>query len=220
MNPNYSYIDTELSAVNSILGSIGQAPTQSLDLENPEVHLAYNILQECLIDVLNEGWSFNREEGITLSPEDVNGYIRIPPNILRCDISKGQTHKTTDVVIRNGRLYDKIKHTDKFTEDVDVDVVWLFGFEVDLTSGSTGSLDAGQNIPEVFKRYIIAKSSAKAAVQLVNNPQLFQMLRQEETLTRAACIEYECDQGDYSYFGTPNKTVYESYQPYRTLSRI
>ena len=71
--PNYSYIDTELSAINTILGTIGQAPIQGIDLENPEVSLIYNILQESSLDVQAEGWSFNREEHITVVP-DANGF--------------------------------------------------------------------------------------------------------------------------------------------------
>jgi len=35
-------IDTELSAVNSILGAIGQAPLTTLNFDNPEVSLIYN----------------------------------------------------------------------------------------------------------------------------------------------------------------------------------
>ena len=41
--------DTELSAVNSILGSIGQAPITSLTgnaLQNPEISFVKNILDE------------------------------------------------------------------------------------------------------------------------------------------------------------------------------
>ena len=36
-------LDTELSAVNTILGSIGQAPISTLDYDNPEVAFIYNI---------------------------------------------------------------------------------------------------------------------------------------------------------------------------------
>ena len=36
--------DTELSAVNSILGSIGQYPLTTLNFNNPETAFVYNIL--------------------------------------------------------------------------------------------------------------------------------------------------------------------------------
>ena len=63
--------DTELSAVNSILGSIGQAPVTDLDLTgnpNPEISFIYNILTEVNKDVQNEGWHFNTEYHIKLTP--------------------------------------------------------------------------------------------------------------------------------------------------------
>ena len=61
-------LDTELSAVNSILGAIGQSPitqlkntTGSLISTNPEISFIYNILTEVNKDVQNEGWHFNTE---------------------------------------------------------------------------------------------------------------------------------------------------------------
>ena len=226
MNPNYNYIDTELSAVNSILGSIGQAPVQSLDLENPEIYLIHNILQECTIDVLNEGWHFNTESHVTLKP-DKDGYIYIPPNALSYDISEGQNYKLKDVALRDGRLYDKTNHTYVFTDNLDIDIVWLYGFDADLStaqedySGTSWSRSStsGQSIPSVFKRYIIAKACVKAANQLINNLQLVESLRTQETITRASCMEYECNCGDWSYLGTPESSIYNSYKPYITLSR-
>ena len=59
--------DTELSAVNSILGSIGQAPITSLNLTNlgnPEIALVHNLLMEVTKDVQNEGWHFNKEDNV------------------------------------------------------------------------------------------------------------------------------------------------------------
>ena len=92
-------IDTELSAINSILGSIGQAPTTAINATNPEHAFVQNLLREANIDVQNEGWHFNTEyhKPATL---DSNGYIPIETNILRFDISDGQSFRTQDVVRR------------------------------------------------------------------------------------------------------------------------
>ena len=214
-NPNFSYIDTELSAINTILGTIGQAPIQKIDLENPEVNLIYNLLQEAIIDVLGEGWAFNKEDHITLTP-DSDGFITVPANALHYDISDGQRLRSKDVTIRNGRLYDKVDHTDIFTGDVDIDVVWLFGFDLDLANKS----EVGGSIPQVFKRYITAKASTRAATQLLTNSELTRILASQEAISRSVCMEYECNQGDDSYFGLKHNTSYDSYQPYKALSRI
>ena len=203
--------ETELSSVNSILGSIGQSPVTRLYNEqngelvfiNPEISFVYQILQECNIDVQNEGWVFNTEDKYPLTPDE-NNEIKIPDNMLRMDVSEGQVYRTTDVVKRQGKLYDKLAHSYEFLDPLEFDIVWKFDYE---------------DLPSVFKRYITHMASRRAATQLVANPQLVQLLGTNEGTSRAACMEYECNQGDNSFFGTPSNTAYRAYQPYRTLAR-
>ena len=196
-------LDTELSAVNSILGSIGQSPITTLNFENPEVSFIYNILTEVNKDVQNEGWHFNTEHHVTLSP-DADGYIQLPSNVLRYDLHDGLSLKNQDLVVRNGRLYDLVNHTDVFTGDLSIDVVTLYAFS---------------DLPNVFQRYITYRAAVRAATQLVSNPTLVQLLQQDEAKTRASCLEYECDMGDHSFFGVGHNSNYSSYQPYIALRR-
>ena len=233
--------ETELSSVNSILASIGQAPisriyqketTQDvidyvhteegyksklsfqgqvknsqmeLRYVNPEIALIHSILMEVNADVQNEGWTFNTEFRFPLTP-DAKGIVKIPVNVLRMDVSEGQVFRDTDVVRRGDRLYDRLHHTDQFTPDqsINFDITWKWDFE---------------ELPSVFKRYITLRASGRAAAQMVTNPQLVQLLQTQEAQSRAACMEYECNQGDHTFFGTPQGTAYRSYQPYRTLAR-
>ena len=67
--------DTELSAVNSILGSIGQAPVTQLNTENPEISFVYNLFREAMVDVQNEGWVYNREEKVPQNLPDGRFYF-------------------------------------------------------------------------------------------------------------------------------------------------
>tara|TARA_R100000781_G_scaffold13047_1_gene11360 strand:- start:620 stop:1231 length:612 start_codon:yes stop_codon:yes gene_type:complete len=195
--------DTELSAVNSILGSIGQSPVSSLNYENPEVGFIYNILTEVNKDVQNEGWHFNTEYHIKTEP-DANKHITVPSNALRYDINDGLKDKTKDVVMRSGRLYDLVDHTDEFTGTLYLDLVTLYAFE---------------DLPNVFQRYITYRAAVRAATQLVSNPQLTTLLQNDENRARAACLEYECDKGDHTFLGMPHNSVYQSYTPWRALSR-
>ncbi len=212
--------DTELSAVNSILGAIGQSPVSTLgdystvtdsngntstihSYANPEVSFIYNILNEVNKDVQNEGWHFNTEYHIATEP-DANGHITIPNNALRYDINDGFKDRSQDVVVRNGRLYDLVNHTDVFTKTLYLDLVTLYQFN---------------DLPNPFQRYITYRASVRAATQLVANPQLAQLLKEDEFKSRAACLEYECDKGDHSFFGHPHESVYKSYQPYEALRR-
>ncbi len=197
-------LDTELSAVNSILGAIGQSPVSELNYENPEVSFIYNILNEVNKDVQNEGWHFNTEYHIKLTPEDTTKYITLPNNTLRYDIHDGLTDRSMDVVVRNGRLYDLADHTDEFDNDIYVDAVTLYEFK---------------DLPNCFQRYITYKSAVRAATQLVSNPQLAQLLQSDEAKSRAACLEYECDMGDHSFLGHEHGTRYRSFRPYLSLRR-
>ena len=210
--------ETELSAVNSILGAIGQSPvttlgTSSVDnnvtaYDNPEVAFVYNLLRDANLDVQMQGWHFNTEKHVSYTPADVGGVnkIEIGSDIIKMDVTNGWSHRKYDVVNRDGYLYDKYDHTDEWdiTGDILLDITRLLEYE---------------KVPPVFKRYITYKASHMAAVQLVNNPQLASLLQQQTILARATCIEYETTQGNPSMFGFPEDSVYQTYQPWRTIAR-
>ena len=140
--------DTDLSAVNSILGAIGQSPVTELNYQNPEISFVYNILTEVNKDVQNEGWIFNIEKHFPASPDDTSKKITIASNILRYDLTDGQTFRTQDVVrrVQNGitYLYDTVNHTYQFEDDVELDVLYLYPYG---------------DLPSVFQRYIISRAS-------------------------------------------------------------
>ena len=217
MIPATTATETELSSVNSILGSIGQAPISKLYQSesnpsavklvyvNPEVALIHGILLEVSADVQNEGWVFNREENFPLTPTST-GEIFLPPNVLRMDMSSNQIYRNRDFTLRGERLYDNVTHSFLFspTTQIKFDIVWKWPYE---------------ELPSTFKRYITLRASGRAATQMVTNPQLVQLLATQEAQARAACIEYECNQGDHTFFGTPDNSAYQSFQPYRALMR-
>ena len=196
-------LDTELSAVNNLLGAIGQSPLTTLNFDNPEVAFIFNLLRDANVDTQAEGWHFNTEKHIKFSP-DANGKIAIGDDILSMDLNDNEARRTYNLVRRNGFLYDKQDHTDVFTSDIDLDVVRLYLFE---------------DLPIVFRRFITYRASAAAATQLVANPNLVRLLTNQAGLARAALQEYECNQGDHSMFGFPDDTAYQTYQPWRNLRR-
>ena len=196
-------LDTELSAVNSILGAIGQSPLTTLNFDNPEVAMIYNLLRDANVDTQAEGWHFNTEKHVKFS-RDTNGKIAIGDDILSMDLHDNQARRHHNLVRRNGFLYDKIDHTDVFTDDLTLDVVRLYNFE---------------DLPVIFRRYITYRASRVAATKLVANPQLVKLLAQQEALARAALMEYECNQGDHRMFGFEDVTAYQTYQPWRNLRR-
>ena len=197
--------ETELSAVNSILGAIGQSPVTTINKTNPEVGFIYNLLRDSNVEVQNEGWHFNTERHVKYTP-DSNGKIAIGADIIKMDVTNGWVKRQYDVVKRSGNLYDKYDHTDDWSDHTEIllDITKLIPLE---------------EVPSVFQRYIISRASRQAATQLVANPQLVQLLQSNEAMARANCMEYECNQGNHSMFGLPEDSIYHAYEPWRNLRR-
>ena len=195
---------TELPAINQILMACGQAPVTTLDETNPDVAIAYQTLLEVSREVQSEGWTFNKEEHYEMTP-NTDDEIIIPTNVLQIDLTQA-TAGDKHVIRRNGKLYDKEHHTDKWTDGaVECDILWLFDW-VDL--------------PRPIQDYITARASSITSSRIVGDQTQYQMLQQKESYMRAMALEYETNQGDYSFFGHPDGAhPYVSYQPYQALSR-
>lgn len=193
---------SELDAVNQILASVGQAPVNTLDQTNPDVSIAFDTLNNVSREIQAEGWSFNKEYHYPLT-RDTNDEIIIPNNVIQMDVSS--KYGAIDTVRRNGKLYDRNKHSYTFTQDLEGDVVWLFDWA---------------DLPIPIQDYIVARASSITSTRLVGDAQQYQILSTREAKMRASAIEYDCNQGDYTYFGHPaSGNFYNSYQPYRALRR-
>ena len=198
----------ELPAVNEILASVGQAPVTTLDQTNPDVAIAYDTLLNVSREVQAEGWTFNTEEYYPMTP-DANGEIVIANNILQIDLHD-EKDNSYETVRRSGKLYEKVNHTYDWTtltgwDTVRSDIVWFFDW-VDL--------------PRPIQDYIVAKAAATVSNRIVGDPQQFRILQAKELDNRAKAMEYECNQGDYTFFGHKRgEKVYDSYKPYQALYR-
>jgi hypothetical protein len=194
----------ELPAVNQILQSCGQAPVTTLDQTNPDVAIAYQTLLEVSREVQAEGWTFNKELHYDMAPDN-NNQIVIPNNMLQVDASHNAANMELDVIRRNGKLYDKVKHSYTFTEKVECDIVWEFDWI---------------DIPTPIADFITARAASMTSSRIIGDTNQYQILQQKEAFTRAMALEYECNQGDYTFFGHAGETNrYTSYQPYNALHR-
>jgi len=173
---------------------------------NPDVAIALNTLREVSREVQSEGWSFNKELDYPITP-DSNNEVKIANNILQMDLNSSYTQNMgRDSINRGGKLYDRIAHSNKWTDEkLYVDITWYFDWE---------------NIPQPVQAFIVARAAAIVSSRIIGDPNQFQMLQQKEAFARAMAMEYECNQGDYTYFGSPKSgNYYQSYQPYHTLQR-
>ena len=202
--PTYA-VSTELDAVNQILSSVGQAPVTTLDLQNPEVSIVLNTLREINRQVQAEGWTFNTERQYELSPDTETKFILYPNNMLQIDTNVPYHKEAYDVVKRGNKLYDRLNHTYQFTGNIRADVVWYFDFT---------------DVPPAIQAYITARAARMCSTKMVGDRELNALLQEQELQTRAAALEYDCNQGDYSMFGfSDGANYYNSYQPFQALMR-
>ena len=173
---------SKLQAVNQILSNIGQAPATTLETTNPQVSLATDLLDQVSIDVQSEGWVFNSEQEYPFTPDIVSKEILIPDNVLRIDLPWGTE---ASVVIRSGKLYDRVKHSYKWDKQQQLNVTWLFDFT---------------DLPEAAKQYVTIRAANLFAMRMTGSAEVAKYSEREEANARAALIEYECNQGDYSIF--------------------
>ena len=192
---------TKLAAVNIIISNIGQAPVTQIDNDNPMVIMAANILDEVTNSLQSEGWTFNSEKGYPFTPDSA-GNIIIPDNVLQLD---SEYRSPVDLVKRQGKLYDKRNHTFTFTDQIELDVVWLVDFD---------------DMPDAFKNYAAMRAANLFAGRSVGSAEAVRFGEREEAQARASMLEYETQQGDYNVLGTEdNRNIY-TYRPFDAVYRF
>lgn len=195
---------SELDALNVMLTNIGQQPILNIKNTNPQVALAKTVLNQVISDVLTEGWTFNRELDFPIEPNS-DGEVYLPENVVAWDLTWPTDY---DVVIRDGKLYDKRNHTYEFDKNttLKMDIVWLFDFE---------------DIPNAIRNYITIRAANLFAMRTTGSTEIAKYGQQEEMQARATALDYETQQGDWNIFQNPNGTrSFRGYVPSNTLWRF
>ena len=199
-----------LTAVNQILSSCGQAPVTATEDTNPDFAISKRTLLQVSQEVQSEGWTFNKEYNVeTVFTDDKE--ILVTDEMLQIKLSENSENRDYDGVVRDGKLYDRIHHkstkwTDFSNTNIKCDIIWLWDWKT---------------IPEPIKSFIIARAATLVSQRIVGDPQQYRMLQQQEAYARATALEYETQQGQFTFFGHPQgqANYYQSYQPYQTLKR-
>ena len=174
-------------AVNQALRYLAIAPVSSFTTSDTGYN-ALKVVTEIDNLIQAEGWHYNTEKGITLSP-DGSGNIT-PANattypVLGFDADKYEDHKH-NIVLRGNLLYNVIKQTDVFTTKVKGDLL----LKIDW-----------QELPPIFQRYIVIRS-AKELAGILGKPEYMQPLAIEESRARMEAIQYDSENADYNMFDT------------------
>jgi hypothetical protein len=184
---------TKLEAVNIMLSTIGESPVNSLSSGLVDAELAETILNNTSRTVQAEGWHFNREYDLGLTP-NLSGEIKLPNNVLRADASYEPYSK--DLVQRGDRMYDKKEHTFKINDTVKLDIVVELEYE---------------DLPEVAKRYISIKAARLFQARVLGSETLHGFTQEEETQAFYSLREFENDTEDFN--------VFDTYDVFRVIDR-
>lgn len=156
---------TKLEAVNTMLFTIGESPTNSLSGKKAvDVVTAERILDTVSREVQGDGWAFNTEKKFPLKrvafdPKE----IPVPPNALHCD----PTDKSLNIVVRGSRLYDNDAHSFVFPnrDMIECDIIWLLPFD---------------QLPEAARQYITVKAARRFQAGAVGSETLDQFTVRDE----------------------------------------
>lgn len=178
--------DTDrVSAVNTMLSLIGEAPVSSLAGSlTHEVQVAVNTLDEVLRDLLLEGWVWNTEHKVRVSP---NGDGKFPwqDRWLSFDLDAAR-YSDWSLVRRGGFLFDQLNSSYTFsTAEIEGVAVVKLDFE---------------DIPEAARAYLRIRAGRKFLDRLVGDAARQEYTREDELRARTLLDEHEADQGDGNLF--------------------
>lgn len=178
---------TQLSAVNSMLSTIGEAPVNSLSSGLLDAETAESVLNEVSRDVQSLGWNFNTESNFTVAADN-DGNVVLPTEVVRADLANSVTKyrsSKNEYVQRGNKMYDKVNHTYNIGKALKLDVVVLLAFN---------------ELPEVARRYITTKAARLFQERVVGSDTLSSMNRADEQAALFALREMEGDNADYNIF--------------------
>ena len=172
---------TELEAVNEILTSIGEAPVNKLGSGLTDAEVAESQLNAVSRKFQANGWAFNIEKAMTLSP-NFQGEVELPNNTLSLDEVIGEGN---NLVMRGTKLYDRIKHTFTLDRAVICDITVMLPFI---------------ELPEPARSYITLKAARIFQDRMVGAADLHGYQREDEERAWFNFLTSELEQADYNIF--------------------
>tara|TARA_B100000953_G_scaffold174104_1_gene143459 strand:+ start:4428 stop:5054 length:627 start_codon:yes stop_codon:yes gene_type:complete len=174
---------SKLDAINSMLIGIGEAPVNTLNSGLQEAEVAEIVLDSISREVQAMGWVFNTDIRYTLSPQADN--ITLPTNTLRVDTTGLKRDYNKDIIERDNKLYDRTANSFIFTEDVEVDIVFLFDFI---------------ELPEIARQYITLRAGRKFQENIIGSAEMTQLQWKDEQNALFALRAADAENADFNIF--------------------
>ena len=192
---------SHLTAVNTMLSAIGEMPTTQAILDagsSADVVMAKQILDEVNKEVQGQGWHFNTEYDVELTPAG-DKHIVLGTNIARVDIEP-VNQNGLDVIVKwtsaEYRLYDKKDKTYEFDNTVKATVVYFYEFI---------------GLPHAAQHYITIKAARVFQDRMVGSQLHHKYYATDEYRALADLKDWEGETADHS--------IFDNYGTYRVIKR-
>ena len=159
---------SKLSAVNTLLAIIGEAPVNSLNAPlTGDASLSERTLDEVSREVQGAGWSWNTMLYDSIPLDASTGQSQLPSNTLAVRFNP-LTYPSQRFVLRGLRLFDRIRNSYDLRGSFGVAVI---GNTSDLVAEIVEELD-WDSIPETGRRYIMIRAGRMFANRAVTSASL------------------------------------------------
>jgi len=115
---------TVLDVINRSMGALGEQPVTDPDSAHPTAIAVRSMLEVKRIELQSRNWWFNTDTRLTLAA-NAEGKVPVPAGATNID----PVDPCSNLVERNGFLYDRREHTDVLERDVQVNVRYAFPFD-------------------------------------------------------------------------------------------
>ena len=182
----------------------GEAPVSSTVGQVGIAKQAQDALNSASREVQSEGWSFNTDYEKTLTRNSSN---EIETGVTTTKVMVDPAlYPEYDIILRNGRLYDRKTHSFTFTEDLKVDVTTILDW---------------LELPEYARRYIMVRAGRQLQESVVGSEDYAKINITAELEARSQFLEEETTIDEHSMLrGNTNHTGhFSTYRPSRALRR-
>ncbi len=191
---------SKLSAVNTLLAIIGEAPVNSL---NPplvgDVALAESTLDEISREVQGAGWSWNTMLYDSIPLDASTGQSQLPSNTLAVRFNP-LSYPSQRFVLRGLRLFDRVKNTYDLRGSLGVAVT---GNTSDLVAEIIEELD-WDSIPETGRRYIMIRAARMFSNRAMTSSSIEAYTAEDEKNALQTLKRTEDMAQNYNYISGPD----------------
>jgi hypothetical protein len=191
---------SKLSAVNTLLAIIGEAPVNSLNAPlTGDASLAERTLDEVSREVQGAGWSWNTMLYDSIPLDASTGQSQLPSNTLAVRFNP-ISYPSQRFVLRGLRLFDRVKNTYDLRGSLGISVT---GGSSDLVAEIVEELD-WDSIPETGKRYIMIRAGRMFANRAVTSSSLEAYTAEDEQNALQILKRTEDMAGNYNFISGPD----------------